>query len=238
MNFLFIFAPPTSDAPMKSICKSILKLKSKGYKGYKGYTLIEVAIGVAILSVLVTVVVALVFDSIIKAKSTSATGTCQMLAAGITAFLSHTGEWPNASSLPRSKPINDDNSFQVLRSGANEGDEQLDPTIKDLGELRLWKVAAAKIGNINDQLLNDKIGYLSFGLNWKGPYINAVDQDPFGRNYLIYIRATYQKEEAGKPLYGWVLSAGPNKTVETAPTDKEPKGDDVGALIISNAPTP
>lgn len=234
MNFLFIFAPPTSDAPMKSICKSILKLKSKGYKGY---TLIEVAIGVAILSVLVTVVVALVFNSIIEAKLTSATGSCQMLVAGITAFFSHTGEWPNASSLPRSKPINDDNSFQVLRSGANEGDEQLDPMIKDLGELRLWKVAAAKIGNINDQLLNDKIGYLSFGLNWKGPYINAVDQDPFGRNYLIYIRATYQKEEAGKPLYGWVLSAGPNETVETAPTDKELKGDDVGALVISNAPT-
>lgn len=224
MNFMNFMKPP---------------LESTSKRISRGYTLIEVAIGVAILSVIVTVSVALVSEQIIKSKLTSATRTCQTMATAIVTSFSHTGQWPSAISLPRLKPINDDNSLQVLRSGANEGDNQLDPLIDNSSpELQLWKVASNKIGNINDHLLSDKIGYLESGLNWRGPYINAVDQDPFGRNYLIYIRATYKKEENGKLLYAWVISAGPNKMVETAPTDNKLKGDDAGAAIVSGLSTP
>lgn len=215
---------------MRDMQKAIFRSNSRGY------TLVEAAVVVAITAVMVSVVVPIISSEINKAKSTSATNSCQTLATTISQFYSNTNEWPNAIKLPRHNPINDSNSFQVLRSGVNEGDENLDPNLDKSSEVQLWKVASGKVGNINDHLLTDKIGYGDAGIRWKGPYINQIDQDPFGRNYLIYIRASYHKEESGKYLYLWVISAGPNKKIETAPTDDELHGDDSGALIMVNPP--
>lgn len=54
---------------------------------------------------------------------------------------------------------------------------------------------------------------------------------------MIYARAFYTEKdfsedlENGKALYAWVISAGPDKTIETEPTDSDLQGDDIGVSI-------
>jgi hypothetical protein len=47
---------------------------------------------------------------------------------------------------------------------------------------------------------------------WNGPYTGSVGEDPWGTTYLVTARAL----RPGSTLTAFVLSAGPNRTVETA----------------------
>jgi hypothetical protein len=54
--------------------------------------------------------------------------------------------------------------------------------------------------------------------HWNGPYVGAIGEDPWGTKYLVTSRAL----RAGSSLTAFVLSAGPNRTVDT-PMD-QPRG--------------
>ncbi|MBI3327360.1 MAG: type II secretion system protein GspG [Nitrospinae bacterium] len=85
-------------------------------------------------------------------------------------------------------------------------------------------------------------------VNWKGPYINEVFQDPWGRNYIVLLKggliapkSTAFTETTSTitgggttsltQFYAWVLSAGPNGILETRESDSSIQGDDVGTVF-------
>lgn len=63
------------------------------------------------------------------------------------------------------------------------------------------------------------------GADWAGPYINEVNADPWGRAYLVNSHGFFSSERV------WILSTGPDGTLNTAATATEPSGDDVGFVF-------
>jgi hypothetical protein len=96
-----------------------------------------------------------------------------------------------------------------------------------------------------DQLMNNRPGYAlrvpatQFG--WNGPYVTSeLGSDPWGRRYLVNIGMI--DTSAGTVTVAgtvkaavWVLSAGPNGTIETPYTQSvltaQLYGDDIGQRI-------
>lgn len=54
--------------------------------------------------------------------------------------------------------------------------------------------------------------------------LRAVGADPWGRRYVILIWPNHRPNLSD----GWVISAGPNGILETAPNSMETSGDDIG----------
>lgn len=54
--------------------------------------------------------------------------------------------------------------------------------------------------------------------------LKAVGADPWGRRYIILIWTQHRPDLSD----GWVISAGPNGILETAPNNMEAAGDDIG----------
>jgi len=67
---------------------------------------------------------------------------------------------------------------------------------------------------------------------WRGPYLDSVPNDPWNTPYLVNIAATDNASGIDK---GLVLSAGPNRRVETpfaAGRATVPGGDDVATVFF------
>jgi general secretion pathway protein G len=76
--------------------------------------------------------------------------------------------------------------------------------------------------------------------NWHGPYLSVnLSSDPWGRPYLINIIPLFCSETVtgaapgGALGFGWILSGGPNRTVQTLFTDMQvvADADDVGTNL-------
>jgi prepilin-type N-terminal cleavage/methylation domain-containing protein len=61
---------------------------------------------------------------------------------------------------------------------------------------------------------------------WRGPYVMDLGPDPWGSCYLINTHGFFTARERV-----WVLSAGPNRRVETRPKDDQPQGDDIAVIL-------
>lgn len=71
---------------------------------------------------------------------------------------------------------------------------------------------------LSDVLLADTLG----GAGWSGPYVSALEPDPWGNAYLVNVDGLIDTRETAM-----ILSAGPNGIVETRPTDSRAAGDDI-----------
>lgn len=63
-------------------------------------------------------------------------------------------------------------------------------------------------------------------VSWRGPYLEDVGADPWGCAYIVNVEGFWNHAERI-----FVISAGPDRKLETTPTDVEPKGDDVANII-------
>ncbi len=61
---------------------------------------------------------------------------------------------------------------------------------------------------------------------WQGPYLPALGADPWGMAYVVNVNGFFTSDERA-----WVLSAGPNRVIETAPAAIAPGGDDIGIVV-------
>jgi len=81
--------------------------------------------------------------------------------------------------------------------------------------------------------IGDRRDYLQDGRRgWNGPYVTQFGFDPWGHAYIVSVGAM---EPNGMPIApharGWILSAGPNGVLETAPDAPVPGGDDIGMIL-------
>lgn len=218
--------------------KLFLRLLKKRWhiaRGKKGYTLVEIAAVVAITAVLGGVVVPIAIDKVGEGKKAAARQDCQQIGNAIGAFYKDIGLWPAMDET------GEFNNVEVLASGNDHGvalfgDNSHDPAqSEDInGD---WGGNADLLDN---HLVEDKpygvanSGYLKKGLNWKGPYSESFQKrDPWGNNYLVYVRAMHTPTTGADKEYGWIISAGPNATLETGVLDFTLKGDDIGFHLFS-----
>ena len=71
------------------------------------------------------------------------------------------------------------------------------------------------------------------GRNWNGPYVEGLEHDPWGHQYVAVVSAwpaRTEKEDASRRAV-WVLSAGPDGIIETGPGHAKPAGDDIGVRL-------
>jgi type II secretory pathway pseudopilin PulG len=95
-----------------------------------------------------------------------------------------------------------------------------------------------KIGELADHLTTNDPGavpYRTAGRHrWRGPYLEHLAADPWGHRYLVNIKHANPGDDEPKAI--WVLSAGPNGTLDTSPTlaaggTPVPAGDDIAYRI-------
>ena len=84
------------------------------------------------------------------------------------------------------------------------------------------RFASGNIGQLDDFLANNATATD----NWKGPYVGEVGPDPWGSAYVINSHGFFNGKERV-----WVISAGPNRKLETNPKSTTLGGDDIGMFI-------
>ncbi|MFQ5863410.1 MAG: prepilin-type N-terminal cleavage/methylation domain-containing protein [Candidatus Brocadiales bacterium] len=205
-------------------------------KDERGFTLVEVVVVVAVVGILALIVVAIATDKILTAKIVAAESDIKSLATAIASFYQDTGEFP-------ARTVAGKNKIEVLRSS---NDSSLDPEFAT-GLPALWGLT--ETDEINNHLLIDNPGgtangYRNNNVKWNGPYIGDIGRDPWGRNYLIIARGFYDPGTAVLPIFAWIISGGPNKTIETdikseilnsnTALNVSTEDDDVGFLLFTS----
>jgi prepilin-type N-terminal cleavage/methylation domain-containing protein len=204
------------------------------HRRIRGFTLVELTVVLAVIVTLALVLTPSIANFINDARVARARIDCQTIASGIYQFYRDTGHFP-AWTLSQNGGVGlRANRLQLLMS---RGNVPLEETPS------LWTTGAA--GPLADQLLTNTPGYAlktptsQFG--WNGPYFSTeLGADPWGNRYVVNIGLIDTSPGAvmanGQPkLAVWVLSAGPNGTIETPFTQPlltaTLGGDDIGTRI-------
>ncbi|MCX6550321.1 MAG: prepilin-type N-terminal cleavage/methylation domain-containing protein [Acidobacteria bacterium] len=199
-----------------------------------GFTLIELTVVLAVIVTLALVLTPSIANFINDSRVARARNDCQTVASGIYQFFRDTGyfpQWKVAKGGGAGLPAN---RLQLLVSRGGFPLEDV-PT--------LWTTGAA--GGLTEQLVNNTPGYTlktaSSQFGWNGPYFSSeIGADPWGNRYVVNIglidTSPGAATAAGQPkLAVWVLSAGPNGTIETpfsqSILNAAPGGDDIATRI-------
>ncbi|MFQ5956635.1 MAG: prepilin-type N-terminal cleavage/methylation domain-containing protein [Candidatus Brocadiales bacterium] len=172
-----------------------------------GFTLIEIIIVIAIVAVLAGILAPVLSTYIGQAKTRRAEQDTKALSEAILAFNEDTARFPIFQSGTATSPT--DSVFVVLITA--EGDTP-DASVDSASWL------SATSDTFGNQLRNNTPGtsgaaYPATGeFAWRGPYLGPIRMDPWGSKYIC--NASRLKPDVDNAA--WVLSAGPNKTIETS----------------------
>lgn len=225
-----------------------------------GFSLPEVAAVVAITGALAAVVMPVAIDQVEKGRTASAQQEVQAISDAINAFFKDTGQWPVRESKNKHK------GTHILRSGRAEIPNVLGSSDSAAGhgsDPALGNTNWGAFGTTVDEFLNHLYldnplsnstpgkgngngkanrAYREADVNWQGPYLPQIFNDPWGSNYLVFARAFTERKVQGESIYAWVISAGPNKTLETDVSSpvlnnnpvsgKSSTADDIGVLVF------
>jgi prepilin-type N-terminal cleavage/methylation domain-containing protein len=200
-----------------------------------GFTLIELTVVLAVLVTLALILTPSIANIISDSRTTRARSDCQTIAAAIVQFYRDTGFFPQWATAQAGGPGLPETRLQLLVTpGRTPFEEQISQ----------WSEGAS--GLLADQLLANAPGYAmrsataQFG--WNGPYLSSeLGSDPWGNRYVVNIglidTSPGVQTASGRPKSAvWVLSAGPNGTIETPFVQSTlaantPVGDDIGFRI-------
>lgn len=160
-----------------------------------GFTLLEVLLVVSVLVVIAAVAVPMLGRKD-EARVTRALSECGRIAAALARYEGDTARRPlSPPGGPEASLLTGDLGTPPTLAQAPGGIQR--PLRSVLGE----------------NLRNDR--------RWRGPYLDAMQPDPWGAAYVVLAPA-----KVGEPI--WILSAGPDGAVQTRPSDPSPAGDDLG----------
>lgn len=180
-----------------------LKTFVKYLKDARGVSLYEITAAVAMTGILAAVAVPVIIDKVTEAKSARAVQETDAIYKAMQAFQRDTGRLPGEK----------ENAVLLRSQSTTFPDGPVGGALSSL-----CATAGTACPDINRYL----VGPLSSGdavnyPNWKGPYIDTIVADPFERTYLVNVQALYKVDTATVSCgFGWVLSAGPNRTLETS----------------------
>ena len=181
-------------------------------KQQAGFTLIEAAVAIAVVAILSGIIAPLVIKSVGDAQMARAKNDVQVIAAAIASQVKDTGGRPSANGgagLP--------DATAAVRWGSGGVDVTTAPAAALLNMTAnggFDNLFTQPTGTAN---LNTLFGTVSGNeFSYKGPYLaadTAAKSDPWGSRYLIL---GYDGVGQAGNLPIWVISAGPNKSVNSA----------------------
>jgi prepilin-type N-terminal cleavage/methylation domain-containing protein len=200
-----------------------------------GFTLIELTVVLAVLVTLALILTPSIMGTISDSRMTRARLDCQTIGAAIVLFYRDTGFFPQWATAQAGQPGPPQRRLQLLVSGGNIPLEN-QPSAWSTGES----------DSLANQLLVNAPGYAmrsptsQFG--WNGPYVlSELSSDPWGNRYVVNIglidTSSGVQTASGQPKSAvWVLSAGPNGTIDTPFLQSTirvtvPSPDDIGFRI-------
>jgi len=216
-----------------------------------GFTLVELVFVIAIIVVLASIFLPLAISKLSKADEAVTDASIQEIAAALTAFYDDLRHFPTCDSTSDCSPFpGDDNNIVFLAFGDGFGDLSATYPTNSTGSGQ-WDLAnndeasAARNNGANHVVINDPQAngtpneasdYASSGSKrWRGPYLARVAVDAWGRTFIAYVGAM---EDGGQKVTGggandkgWILSAGPNNSLDTQPTHSTLQVDDRGFIF-------
>ncbi|GEM_PF-2310946 len=163
--------------------------------------LLEGVLGLALLLAMAGVVGPGVADTLAEGRQVSALSQLQEVVDGLRSY-SH-----DTLTLPTGIKGRTDVSWLY-----GPGELPLDNPFADGGSAR----------PLSDALLDDTMG----GMGWNGPYIDELSADPWGNALLVNVDGLVNGREQA-----FVLSAGLDGVVNTAPSAQKAGGDDIILLL-------
>jgi prepilin-type N-terminal cleavage/methylation domain-containing protein len=181
-----------------------------------GFTLIEMVVTLAIIGILTRLLTPVVANYIDQARITRASQETQLIADAILNFNKNTGKWP--VFLAGSNITVNSATYNVLTGPGNQ---------PACASCTLTWLNTNNVGDLGNILERNTAGFPTTGkFAWRGPYITSVGADPWGNQY--YVNGTGMAFGQNKAVF--VLSAGPNQTIET--TFSQNIGSGSSAVVI------
>jgi len=179
-----------------------------------GFTLIEIIVILAVISILVAILTPTVLKYLDEARSDRAQNDVGNISAMLNDLIKDTGQFPGAH-------LGTGKTFLCSGTGTIAGGS--------------FGGTTTNCENLENHLVTNSPGnatttddYPSTGkFRWKGPYITNLSEDPWGNAYEINASTLV----GGNTSVTWVISAGPNGTFDTSPTATTISGDDIGVRI-------
>lgn len=180
----------------------------------KGFTLIEMVVVLAVVAILAAILVPTIAKNINDAKVTRASNECLVISAAMASFYKDMGRWPVGNGAAAGGGTDAINLLRTLNGmdATNFG-----------GSSGLW-LTSTPADTFENQLVRNLPGgatayytpttAAAVGLQdytWRGPYLSEIKPDPWGTRY--YCNAQQLRNVAVNAA--WVLSAGPNKVIQT-----------------------
>jgi len=184
-----------------------------------GFTLVEVIVILAVISILAAILTPTVLKYIADAQQSRAEEDVKILSAMLNDLIKDTGQYPGAMIGAK--------TFLCTPGTL--------PTAGAVGTFLATAVNCGLLANhlpLNDPNEDATVGgagdYRATGKQrWRGPYITTLSADPWGNPYVVNASTLV----GGNTAATWVISAGPNATFDTAVTAAALSSDDVGVRI-------
>jgi hypothetical protein len=171
-------------------------------------SLYEITAAVAMTGILAAVAVPVVIDRVAEARVVRAVQEVDTISKAIASFQQDTGKIPGEME-----------HFVLLASKPDAL-----PTL--LGGVTCTTGEGGNCGDLNNFLVKKPAG-LGYA-NWKGPYMDTRELDPFEKSYIVNVKALHTVDTDSLLGFGWILSSGPDQTVDTAFADSKVADDDIG----------
>ena len=186
-----------------------------------GLTLIELIVVLAALAILVAILIPTVISLPEQAEELRAKNDARAIGEAIQNLHKDLAKWPVYASSPLT-PANA--TLQRLISAGSAQGVSGAPGTAD------WIDFASNTDDLDDHLANNRLPdasqYPGTGeFAWRGPYLAEAPEDPWGNRFIVNVRWL---QPGASPNVVWVLSAGPNKTIETTFAQPSLAGDDIG----------
>jgi len=194
----------------------------------KGFTLIELAVVLAIIAVLAAILTPLVTNYLDQARITRAQADVRTIADAIKLYQRDTGRWPIYDS-PAGYPNTVGDGTRIIFGTSNGNAPSQGAANWNLGTVLGTTSLDAYVNNN----YSGPSGAATFPkAAYRGPYLGSSDSDPWGNKYLL----TAGNLPPSSTYHAFVLSAGPDGKTDTSLTQDSGSpflagGDDIVSVL-------
>ena len=182
----------------------------------KGFTLIEIIVILAVISILVAILTPTVLKYIDEARGDRAQNDVKNISAMLNDLIKDTGKFPGDKL---NTAVTGD-TFLCGPGTVGQAGWGSSTTCQDLANHLVTN-------SPGDTVTTDDYPSGSGKFRWKGPYITNLSEDPWGNAYQINASTLV----GGNTSVTWVISAGPDAIFQTSVSSTTLSGDDVGVRI-------